>query len=295
MGRATLVVGALLAVCALIARKPQETPKARVPTPKSRQTEHKHSCRTHAATRPAPSNSQVRGRVIDPDGRPMGGVEVALAEVADPCAWPPPIPRRVRTSEDGAFAFDPPARAARLEASHPGFGPASAEAVDGAELRLAHPSYIDGWVSAPGASVRLVSGIRELCAVTPDEHGAFRVGPVPAYLPVTLAVSAPGYLPWSERQPVVGEGESLYRVVKLERGLAVCGTVEPATTGISVRATQGDGRDLVVQTDAEGRFEIGGLTPGAVRLIAWGEGYDVTIGAAQAGGRAGLALKRRTP
>lgn len=289
--RTMLVVAgvALLAAGAIL--RPVAKPKSKVERPKSTVRPRNHATED-SGSRTEHSAPGWRGVVVGPNGRPLPDAEVTLADVASPCAWPPGVSRRLTVAADGTFGFAPPSRPARLDARHAKYSPVSADVADGVVLRLPAPSFIDGYVTAC-ATVRVRHGRREIAST--DADGVFRVGPLPPGVPLTLSASAPGHLPWSERQPILAEGESLYRVIRLDTGLAVRGRIEPAVPGVTVRASQGNGRDLLVRTDNDGAFEIGGLTAGAVRLIAFGEGFDVFLASAEAGDWVRLTLKRRTP
>jgi hypothetical protein len=285
-----VVAVVLLGGLAIVARPraPAPVPAPRLSTPPLHPAVIRGPQQAHE---PRPS-SRWRGRVVDPDGRAAADIDVTLGAATDPCAFPTATVR-LRSDRGGAFEFDPPARASRLEATHPDFSPASAEAVDGVTLRLRRAAWIEGYATSP-ATVRATQGLRTVAATRTEEDGTFRLGPLPTDAPVALHVVAEGRLPWHERQPVLREGESLYRVVNLEPGLVVRGAVEPAVAGVRVRANQGDGRELAATTDECGRFEFGGLRPGQVRLIAFDEAFEPSTTVIEAGERAGLVLKRRS-
>jgi hypothetical protein len=237
--------------------------------------------------------SAVGGRVSHAfTGAPMAQVEVALRGEVELSATSdaagrfelaaPPGRYRVVASGDGVVAIDTPwlslaaaAPAAELELEVLPVAHVTGRVVDFqgapmADVAVACSAEIDGEPLDPEAALP--------CSAVSDDDGAFALEVPPGRVVVEArAADAPvgrTVLPWVEPDArlagvelVVDAGVRLGGVVRDRTAAAVPGAVVVAF------ADAGTAPVASAQTDAAGRFALGGLPAGAVRLEARAPGY----------------------
>jgi RNA polymerase sigma factor (sigma-70 family) len=228
----------------------------------------------------------IAGRVVDDRGSPVADATIWVAD-RDVSALP-----AARSDADGRF---------EIERIRPGQFDVAATAGDlVAESRTvevvlgSHPQVelvvrvgrvvLDGRVvdehaqEVAGAAVEL-RGPLSRSTVT-DSEGRFRVVGLVAGM-YGLAVSAGGYVYARQSRLVPHEG-TVTVTVELARGVMVSGSVRTATgapvAGATVGSTAWNLADprLEVTSDAAGRFRIGPLPAGTVRLSAFHPSYGVS-------------------
>lgn len=244
-----------------------------------------------------PPGVEVRGRVLDPDGRSIAGASVWLSignreAVGNVVA---------RTGADGSFVLREVQPGRLLAAWAEGFAAATVveveERVEPVDIVLTlepSPGTLLGLVLGPhgaplGGAAVLVGYTHPGLAPFPtrylrtDESGRFVVqGLRPGYWPVW--VRAPHYAPWHEVVELAEQGPTRLEV-RLVEGATVSGRVLDADGLLAgrvwIRALheeiepgvrqlyQGPGWALMEgTTDAEGRFALSNLLPGRMKLRA---------------------------
>ncbi|HYO11747.1 MAG TPA: carboxypeptidase regulatory-like domain-containing protein [Thermoanaerobaculia bacterium] len=246
-----------------------------------------------------PRGVTLAGVVTDPEGRPIPGAEVrATLPGRESAPEDPPI--RATTRDDGGFRLGGlrEGEPIDLRAEHPDYAPAEIAGVEAApdpavSIVLAPGAWLSGqvvdedgegvagavlaaWVSpAPGSGARGVDGLQVAAAA--DGHFEIR-GLPPGTL--RLRASAPGHqeaeVSGLELQPleplddvrlVLAPSAVLEGTVRNSQGAPVPRAriaVRPAVDGPE------NGTRTVAdrQVDAEGRFRVDGLAPGAVLVLA---------------------------
>ena len=217
----------------------------------------------------------VRGRVLDADDRPAGGVAVHVVRVGavgrepvqggtEPVAGPLPWPEPVVTDADGRFEFADldPRQGLGLEVRDDRFAPQRAaldvrNADADLTLRVAPPQVFEGQVRAadtgrPLAHARLsiapceplqdVPGRPEFLDARADAEGRFRVRPLPgrAFKVYTFAPEGEPYLAIEQRISWPAGTVRQDLAVALPPGVAVSGRVVDAATGRAVAGARVD-------------------------------------------------------
>jgi Carboxypeptidase regulatory-like domain len=234
----------------------------------------------------APEPPRIRGVVLDPLGRPLAGATVTLE---GPCCIvvPGETRRTAVTDERGAFDLEAPESPMRLRATHAGNARALADARDGAVLRLPAPRYLEGTVPAK-ALVFVTRGLERLAVA--EANGDFRLGPLPEGEELMLHVASPRHRPYQQRV-VMGEGSGNPRI-ELDTGLALNGRVSPPRAGVILRASQGEARESVAESDETGAFTLTGLRAGEVCVVVLDGEEEPQVLRAEAGGHLDVELPR---
>ncbi len=243
----------------------------------------------------------TQGRVMDPDGTPLGGARIE----ARPMDVPGNAVFATLSAEDGTFKmflpqgrFTVSAHASRRApevrdavAVEPGQPPAEIElrlqradaALNGvvrdphgraaASARvLAYPLRSTQGTPDAGASAGPVGRAPLLAASSTDRSGRFRLTGVPRQ-PFVVEVRHPA---WPSRSAVATPGQELY--VELPRPGGIEGEVRDRSSGsylsgYRLEAQGPDGRSAVdVRTQGAG-FELRGLLPGRWRIRVFADGY----------------------
>ena len=239
------------------------------------------------------ASSGIAGCVHDGE-RAVANARVCASCVACEATRAPAAPC-TRSLADGRYAFaDLPAGGYFVAASAEGFAPASAR--DGAPVYLAAGqslSDVDVALSRGGARVRgsvvdatggpiAHARVRALRLTPPrlsldlesDAQGHFELWVEPGF--IELSATAEGYARASQRTTAPTEVE-----LRLVPGASVAGVVVRAGSGepiagVDVRAAPPENPQLAMAegaiSDAEGRFVVDGLEPGAYLLRARAEG-----------------------
>ncbi|HNS00147.1 MAG TPA: carboxypeptidase-like regulatory domain-containing protein [Planctomycetota bacterium] len=245
----------------------------------------------------------VRGKVRGADGEPIAGASLALAGNREAGGAAFGGRRAVLSAADGAWELPlrSAAAAARVRATHPDYLPAASAAFtvgdpardgpsldivmmpgavlkgtvvgpDGGKLAGIRVQARQGWREDGGPAAR--DGSRARQRVT-DREGAWRIGGLEAGRCLVWIDQAP-YAPYrAEAALAAGEVKDLAIALRAEarmRGKLVNARGEPVV-GAAV-AVAGAGLRRRVFSDQEGRFEAGGLSPGAGCAIeVRAEGY----------------------
>lgn len=234
----------------------------------------------------APEPPRIRGVVLDPLGRPLAGATVSLEGPC--CIVGPGDTRRVAmTDERGAFDLEAPETPMRLRATHPGGARALSDARDGAVVRLPVPRYLEGTVPSE-ALVFVTRGLERLASV--ETKGDFRLGPLPEGEELVLHVASPRHRPY-QRRVVMGEGSG-NPPIELDLGLALEGRVSPPRAGVVLRASQGEARESIAESDETGAFTLTGLRAGEVCVVVLDGEEDPQVLRAEAGGHLDVELPR---
>jgi hypothetical protein len=236
----------------------------------------------------APEPPQIRGVVLDPAGRPLAGATVTLRAPGNCCIVAPGEGNRTAvTDAQGRFALEAPETPMVLRATHADGAPVSETAADGAILRLGAPRHLDAFVPVD-AELYVTHGLERLA--TARGAGEVRLGPLPDGEPVTLHVVSPRHRPYQQRI-VMGEAGGNPQVV-LDEGLALRGTVSPPRAGVVLRASQGEARESVAESDAAGAFALTGLRKGEVMVVVLDGEAEPQVLLSEAGGRLAVELGR---
>lgn len=236
----------------------------------------------------APEPPRIRGVVLDPLGRPLPGATVTLESPRSCCILVPgqAFPRVV-TDEGGRFTLDAPDVPMQLRAAHPDGARTTMPAADGAILRLGASRHVEGFVPVE-AEVYVTRGLERLAATR--GQGAFRLGPLPEGEEMTLHAVSPRHRPYQRRLLVAGD-EADQRI-DLDEGLALRGTVRPPRAGVVLRASQGEARESVAESDAHGAFALTGLRDGHVCVVVLDGEEEPQVLFAQAGAHLDVELER---
>jgi beta-lactamase regulating signal transducer with metallopeptidase domain/uncharacterized GH25 family protein len=261
-----------------------------------------------AFTLKVPKGTRIAGRVVDAAGQP---VEEATVEIATMGMEPPGIPRpsigasvaTYKTDENGRWSSDiapPKLDALSITVKHPQFTTASLhgdwwEGLDGGEAGLRDGSArivlrtgatIAGRITdrneAPiaGATVRLGQfSYASSEAARTDDEGGYEIRNIKSG-PQTVTVSARGYAP---QMVVFGASEQAGALdFKLEPGRVLRGRVldrdgQPIA-GAQVMSREWKWRDhdtlgMVLQTEADGRFEWDSAPEDPFKISVSKEGY----------------------
>jgi len=232
----------------------------------------------------APGPPRIRGLVLDSLGRPLAGATVMLVS---PCCIlrPGQVFRTAVTDREGRFDLEAPEAPMRLRATHASGARVMAPAADGAVLRLGRPLYLDG--SVPSAALVFVArGLERLASV--ETEGDFRLGPLPEGEDLTLHVVSPRHRPY-QRRFVMGD---TLPPIELDEGLALRGAVHPPSAGIVLRASQGEARESIAESDETGSFVLTGLRAGEVCVVVLDGKGDPRVLSAEAGGYLDVELAR---
>ncbi|MEO8700633.1 MAG: sigma-70 family RNA polymerase sigma factor [Kofleriaceae bacterium] len=233
---------------------------------------------------------RIAGRVIF-EGKPVAGATVALSPIAQPDL----VLAELVTTAGGTFDFGERAPADyHVIASAPQRSPAIVDASTRSPLappdrltlvlgdcawRLVGTVTDGAHTPIPHARVRL----RGITGVETDDRGAYTLCRPPVTGSVPIIVGADGYgtvatnveLAGTERRDflLVPEGILVGRVVR-DNGTAV------ADARVMTAAIDRSRTPLIAAsaaTDADGRFQLSGLSPGRIALVARAEGFSSTI------------------
>lgn len=234
----------------------------------------------------APDPPRIRGLVLDPQGHPLPGATVTLVS---PCCVIVPGHRfrTVVTDAEGRFDVEAPEAPMRLRATHGSGVVTTLPAEDGAVLRLGTPLYLEGSVPVE-ALVYVTRGLERLASS--ETSGEFRLGPLPEGEELTLHVVSPRYRPYQYRF-VMGEGLG-NPPIELDLGLALHGAVQPPRAGVVLRASQGEARESIAETDESGSFELTGLRAGPVCVVVLDGDEAPRVLYAEAGGYVDVGLAK---
>ncbi len=237
----------------------------------------------------APEPPRIRGVVLDPLGRPLQGATVTLETPRSCCVLEPGQSfRSAVTDEEGRFMLDAPAFGPmQLRATHPAGAPSTTVAADGAILRLGTPRRVEGFVPVE-AEVYVTRGLERLA--TARARGAFRLERLPEGEELTLHVVSPRHRPY-QRRLVVGEAMGKPGI-DLDEGLALRGSVRPPRAGVVLRASQGEARESLAETDRTGAFVLTGLRSGAVCVVVLDGEDEPQVLFTEAGGHLDVELFR---
>lgn len=206
----------------------------------------------------------LRGRVADPEGRPLEGVDIAVFAWASPHV-DVPLHHHTQTDEEGAWQLEtlPPGEAAVSARGKGLTSHTETVTVEGAELTLPTwilepgielPVRVTDDSGAPVADASLYRG-RELAAKT-DEQGRAVVSGVPVARGLTVEARARGHL--AETATLAPPYPDTVRV-QLTRGFRVVGAfANPDGTPIEdARATvRFGGAVSLYEVEPDGGFEI---------------------------------------
>ncbi|MCK6460864.1 MAG: hypothetical protein L6Q95_13360, partial [Planctomycetes bacterium] len=138
------------------------------------------------------------------------------------------------------------------------------------------------------ALVFVTRGLERLAAV--EAKGEFRLGPLPEGEELVLHVASPRHRPY-QRRVVMGEGSGS-PPIELDLGLALRGRVNPPRAGVVLRASQGEARESVAESDDTGAFTLTGLREGEVCVVVLDGEEDPQVLRAEAGGHLDVELPR---
>ncbi|HKH49700.1 MAG TPA: carboxypeptidase-like regulatory domain-containing protein [Thermoanaerobaculia bacterium] len=237
------------------------------------------------------AGADLAGRIVDPEGAPVSGAEIALT-------WQPtlpgrddiptgrPVSKRASTNRDGQFRFtEMPAGKATLTASAAGFITLEDQPLvlpqapgEEKEVVLQRGSTLEGrvvtTVGAPVAGVRVLAGAASGMS---DDDGVFRVDGV---RPGPLVVEAvhPHYKRFRQRIRI--EEQVNHLDIELAagttvRGRVVDGSAQPVPAATAVLETVERNEVLAYQarTDADGLFTLEDVAAGRYRLRASANGF----------------------
>jgi protocatechuate 3,4-dioxygenase beta subunit len=212
---------------------------------------------------------RLEGQVVGPDGKGIGGAEVALGSVPA---------RKVTTDDDGTFVFDKlVSRTYALVAQHDALigGPVTTKLTDHSDpvlIRLSEGAAVDVSVvdearqAIASAKIKVLD-LGERTMVT-DATGHALVAPVrPGW--VTVEATAPGYAPNVGVTTVGSAGARGTITVTLKAGVAVAGrVVDEAGKPLAKVRVIARGEEGSTNTDDKGAFTIPALSAGTYTLTA---------------------------
>lgn len=236
-----------------------------------------------------PPTTTIRGVVLDEHDAGVEALLIIWHEVGAARAAEPGL----TTAADGTFTFSAPAGSYGLIARSEGRGSAPLVSAGGdVVLRLVSDATLQGTVrDEHGAPVPMFSvllqwkqGALETTGVQPrhvvDADGAFVLAPVSTGT-LEVVIAAPGFAPSEPQVVSLAPGETRSLEVTLGRGVQVQGTVVSRSTRaplqgarVSLERSADDTALPLARTDENGRFSLGGLTPGRRSLLAEAEGHD---------------------
>lgn len=238
------------------------------------------------------ATTTIRGVVLDERDAGVEAVVVIWREFGSARA----AENTVETSADGSFTFTAAQGVFLLLARHGTDGSPTVRSSGGdVTLRVQRDATLQGTVrDEQGAPVPMFSvllqskqGALELNAVEPlhvvDADGAFLFGNLsPGSYEVVIA--APGLAPSTPQVVELAPGETRTAEFTLGRGVQVQGSIVSRASRAPLRGAQvslersADDTALpVARTDENGRFSLGGLTPGRRSLFAEAEGHDARL------------------
>lgn len=237
----------------------------------------------------------VAGTVVDGEGTPVAGAEVAVDERGVFRIGGKPTPAEAISGEDGRFEI-PDRRAGErlnLAARKIGFGVASASGVEVpplAPVRLVLPALgrIAGRVldeqgrpaeAMVGGQVRQAAGVRSFMSSIPpaatDDDGRFELTGVEAGEIALQAVGADGGLATREGLELPAGGVLEGVELRFEPGGSIAGRVVDADGRplrdalIDLEGTAGRSRGgLIAMSDGDGQFRLSGVPPGRQTVTA---------------------------
>lgn len=235
------------------------------------------------------SATTIRGVVLDERDAGVEAVVIIRRELGSTRA----AERTLETSADGTFTFTAERGSFLLIARRGDDGSAWVRSSGGdVVLRVQREATLQGLVrDEQGAPVPMFSvllqskqGALELNALQPrhvvDADGAFLIARVTsgAY---EVVIAAPGFAPSEPRVVSLAPGETRSLEFTLGRGVQVQGSVLSRSTRaplrgarVSLERSADDTALPLARTDENGRFSLGGLTPGRRSLLAEAEGHD---------------------
>lgn len=236
-----------------------------------------------------PPTTTIRGVVLDEHDAGVEALLIIWHEVGAARAAEPGL----TTATDGTFTFSAPAGSYGLIARSEGRGSPPVVSAGGAVvLRLVSDATLQGTVrDEHGAPVPMFSvllqwkqGALETTGVQPrhvvDANGAFVLAPVSTGT-LEVVIAAPGFAPSEPRVVSLAPGETRSLEFTLGRGVQVQGSVLSRSTRaplrgarVSLERSADDTALPLARTDENGRFSLGGLTPGRRSLLAEAEGHD---------------------
>lgn len=222
---------------------------------------------------------RVAGRVVDADRRPLAGVVVELV------GEDPREPRRYRTASDaeGMFAWLRVADGSyRLEAVREGFAPATAGGVevagapvDDVEVEMRRGATIAGRIlgleldELAEVEVDATEGDRDR-AGTVDYDGAYRIVDLAPGDWLVVARLRGGSRQAQARVGLAADAGRVTRDLEFGRGFTFTGRVLHGGEALDGAKVTFTGHDVAVrrqvETDLDGRFRVGDLSPGRYRL-----------------------------
>lgn len=222
---------------------------------------------------PEPEVVLVRGRVVDPDGAPLGSVRVGWVDG-------PPAAPEARSGADGSFAL-PDAPAGTIRCLEPELvtllsGERASVSRSESTLIVAAPRASFGGVvvdpeGVPVAGAELAFGLRDALlrelGLAPSSHarpewrtksdasGAFTLSDVAGGARVLLQVEAAGYWVQVVDLPAASAADLLVVLQPSEHVRTIHGLVLDSA-GVAVEGASISAGDAIVASAADGRFEL---------------------------------------
>lgn len=241
----------------------------------------------------APQGTSFSGQVLGPDGRPVGGAQVFVADSRGGDSLPEPT---TIADSAGRYEIKNVFNRSYLSARAPGYSPSIAVETgistgQPTELNLSlrgNPGLLRGLALSPdglpvvGARIRIdlpadrgmgIGGRRPgfplAFVLRTDEEGRFALDEIGSG-PMTLTARTATWQPWVETIEVL-TGEPSEITIQFERGIQLTGLVldeegEPVPKATVLSSQYASLASFRVQADEEGRFLIRGLPPGLTKL-----------------------------